>query len=59
MLFVVSDPRSFLFKSNECSPGANEYTGFMIIFVGDSSQSLTNFSGRFIPFLLALISFIA
>ena len=56
MLFVVSDPRSFLFKSNECSPGAIEYTGFVIVFVGESLQRFANSSGCITFFLLDFIS---
>lgn len=60
MPFVVSDPRSFLFKkSNDRSPGALEYTGFVIIFVGDSLQRLLNSLACFKHFVLVLISVIA
>lgn len=59
MLFVVLHPRSFLFISNACSPGVIEYTGFMIIFVGDSLQSLPKLLGCLILFLFEFISFIA
>ena len=58
MFFVVSDPRSFLFKSNGCSPGVIEYTGFVIRFVEDSLQSFANSLGCFLLFL-EFISFIA
>ena len=56
MHFADSFLISLLFKSDECSPGDPEYTGFVMLFAEDTLQRSSNSLGCFLRVFISSIA---